>query len=104
MNNLIISLSTTIISIILLFIFQSLTKSSEKIKNLFRKQEDILKHNKEYKVSEKTKLEIQQNIDKILKCLKIKINVFIILEFLISLFFYYYIIAFCHAYQNTQIS
>ena len=100
----IISLSSTIISIILLFLFQSLTKSSEKITNLFKKQEEILKHNKQYKVSEKIKVEIQQNIDKILKCLKLKIYIFIILESLISLFFYYYIIAFCHVYHNTQIS
>ena len=35
-NNLIISLSSTIISFNLLFLFQSLTKSSEKIKNLFK--------------------------------------------------------------------
>ena len=104
MNNMLISLSSTIISFILLFIFQSLTKSSEKIKSLFRKQEELLKNNKEYKVNEKTKLEIQNNIDKILKFLKIKINAFVVLEILISLFFYYYIIAFCHIYQRTQIS
>ena len=104
MNNILISSFSTIIAFILLFIFQSLIKSSEKIKNLFRKQEELLKKDKKYKVNEKTKLEIQKNIDKILKCLKIKIIVFIILEWLISLFFYYYIIAFCHVYQSTQIS
>ena len=55
-------------------------------------------------MNEKTKLEIQKNIDEILKCLKIKIIVFLIIEFLFYLFFYYYIIAFCHVYKNTQIS
>jgi hypothetical protein len=103
-NNLTISLSSTIIAFILLFIFQSLTESSQKIKDLFLEQEELLKNNKEYKVSEKKKLEIQKNIEKILKCLKIKIIVFFILEFLINLFFYYYIIAFCHVYKSTQIS
>jgi len=104
LNNLTISLSSTIISFILLFIFQSLTESSQKIKDLFLEQEELLKNNKKYKVSEKTKLEIQKNVEKILKCLRIKIIVFFILEFLINLFFYYYIIAFCHIYQSTQIS
>ena len=66
MNNILISSFSTIIAFILLFIFQSLIKSSEKIKNLFRKQEELLKKDKKYKVNEKTKLEIQKNIDKIL--------------------------------------
>jgi len=104
LNNLTISLSSTIISFILLFIFQSLTESSQKIKDLFLEQEELLKNNKKYKVNTKTKLEIQKNVEKILKCLRIKIIVFFILEFLINLFFYYYIIAFCHIYQSTQIS
>ena len=104
MNNIIISLLSTIISFILLFIFQSLIKSSEKIKDLFKRQEELLKKDKEYKVSDNKKLEIHKNIDKILKCLKIKIIIFIILECIISLFFYYYIIAFCHIYKSTQIS
>ena len=103
-NNLIISLISTITTIILLFFFQSLTKSSNKIQNLFRAQEKLLKENKEYKVNEETKLKIQNEIDKILKCLKIKILCFIIFEFLVMIFFYYYIISFCHVYNSTQIS
>ena len=103
-NNWIISLSSTLVSFILLFFLESLTNSSDKLKDLFTKQEELLKNNKEYKVSEETKLEIQKNIDRILKCLKIKITAFFIIEFLFNLFFYYYIIAFCHVYKNTQIS
>jgi hypothetical protein len=61
-NNWIISLSSTIISFILLFILESLTQSSDKIKDLFTKQEELLKNNKEYKVSKKTKLEIQKKL------------------------------------------
>ena len=98
-----ISLSSTIISFILLFIFQSLTESNQKIKDLFLEQEELLKNNKKYKVNTKTKLEIQKKVEKILKCLRIKIIIFFILEFIIDLFFYYYIIAFCHEYKSTQI-
>ena len=103
-NNIVISLSSTIVSFILLFFFQSLTNSSNKITDLFRQQEKILKKNKDYQVNESTKLKIQDEIDKILKCLKIKIICFIIFEILTLLFFFYYVTAFCHVYKNTQIS
>ena len=63
-NNFTVSLSSAIASFILLFIFQSLTESSQKIKDLFIEQEELLKNNKKYKVSEKTKLEIQKYIKK----------------------------------------
>jgi len=49
-------------------------------------------------------MKIQEQIDKILKCLKIKIICFIVIEFLFMMFFFYYIIAFCHVYKSTQIS
>ena len=103
-NNIIISLVSTIVSFIILYFFQSLTKSSNKIEALFRTQEKLLKENKKYKVNESIKLEIQEKIEKILKCLKIKIICFIVFEFLFMMFFFYYILAFCHVYKSTQLS
>ena len=50
----------------------------------------------------KKKNEIKNAVHKILKCLKIKIIIFINVEFLITLFFWYYVTAFCHVYTNTQ--
>ena len=103
-NNLIISFISTIVSIILLYFFQSLTQSSNKIENLFKEQEQLLKSNKKYKANEKEKRRIEDDLNKIIKCLKIKIICFIIFEFLFMLFFFYYVTAFCQIYHSTQIS
>ena len=42
--------------------------------------------------------------DKILKCLKIKILIFTIIEIILILFFTYYIAIFCAVYKGAQIS
>ena len=103
-NNITKSLTSTIISFILLYFFQSLTQSSNNIVNLFRKQEDLLKKDKKYKVEEDTKIKIEEDIKKILKCLEVKIICFIIFEFIFLLFFFYYVTAFCQVYKSTQTS
>jgi len=104
LNNITISLVSTIVSYILLYFFQSLTQSSDKIEDLFKDQENMLKADKNYIVNEVTKRKIEDNLNKIIKCLKIKIICFIIFEFLFMLFFFYYVTAFCQVYQSTQIS
>ena len=103
-NNIAISLVSTIVSYILLYFFQSLTQSSDKIEDLFKAQESLLKADKNYIVNEKTKRKIANDLNKIIKCLKIKIMCFIIFEFVFMLFFFYYVTAFCQVYQSTQIS
>ena len=103
-NNLAISFASTIVTIILLYFFESLTQSSNKIETLFREQENLLKNDKNYKVSNNTIYEIKNKIEKIIKCLKIKIILFLIFEALFMLFFFYYVTAFCQVYKNTQVS
>ena len=49
-------------------------------------------------------MEIKNKIKNIMKCLKIKIILFIVLELLFMLFFFYYTTVFCHVYESTQIS
>ena len=103
-NNLTISLVSTIVTFILLYFFESLTKSNSRIEKLFREQENLLKNDKTYKVNNETINEIKNKIEKIIKCLKIKIILFLIFEALFMLFFFYYVTAFCQVYQNTQVS
>ena len=103
-NNLTISLISTLISLILISFFKSLTQSNNKIKSLFNQQDNLLKTDKNYSVTENKKIEIQKKIKNILKCLKIKIIFFIIFESLMMLFFFYYCTAFCSVYKSTQIS
>ena len=102
-NNLTISLTSVIVSSLLLTFFQKLTQSTEKLEELFKTQDNLLKLNKKYKVNKITIREIKDSIKKILKCLKIKIIIFIIFETLFFLFFFYYVTAFCHVYKSTQI-
>lgn len=103
-NNITISLVSTIVTIILLTFLRSLTQSEKKTQKLFREQENLLNENKKYKVEDETKLKIKNEILKIIKCLKIKIICFLIFEILLMLFFLYYVTAFCHVYYNTQLS
>ena len=103
-NNITISLASTIVSFVLLTFFQTLIQSSDSIIELFRSQEKLLKSDKNYKVDLETKEKIEKDISGILKCLKIKIIFFIIFEFLFTLFFFYYVTAFCQVYKSTQIS
>ena len=103
-NNITISLVSTIVTIILLTFLRSLTQSEKKTQKLFREQENLLNENKKYKVEDETKLKIKNEILKIIKCLKIKIICFLIFEILLMLFFLYYVTAFCHVYYNTQVS
>jgi hypothetical protein len=103
-NNLAISIFSSIATFIIIHVFQSLTHSSEKIEDLFREQEKLLKADKNYKVNDATKMEIQKEIVKILKCLKIKIILFLIFEFSFLIFFFYYVTIFCQIFQETQLS
>ena len=63
-----------------------------------------MKKDKEYKVDNRKKKEIKTKIINILKCLKLKIIIFFVLELILMLFFLYYITTFCEVYKKTQIS
>ena len=85
-------------------LFKNLSNSTVQLRNVFRKEEEKLIKNKKYKVTAKKKREILNEIESILKCLKIKIFIFISFEFLLILFFWYYVTIFCHVYASTQYS
>jgi hypothetical protein len=104
LNNLTISIFSTLFSYLLVKILGVLTNSKDSIENLFRTQEELLRKNKKYKVSKNSKLLIMNKLREIYKILKIKIICYILIEFSILLFFFYYITAFCEVYKSTQIS
>ena len=103
-NNIIKSLLSSIISIIIINLFQHMIECRGDFENVFRKEEIKLRKNKKYKVNNQTKKNMLKNILKIFKKIKIKIIIFFILELLMMLFFYYFVTAFCEVYKNTQIS
>jgi hypothetical protein len=103
-NNLLITVFSTIFSYSVIKILSFLTNSKEAIEELFRKEEELMRRNKNYRVNNNKKKIINRNILKIFKCLKYKIVCYIIIEFLIMLFFFYFITAFCEVYKETQFS
>jgi len=90
LNNIIISISSAFFSSILVFLFNILTHSKNAIKDLLEKKNFIY-------------INIIQKLQKIYKQLKIKIIIYIFLEFLLLLFFFYYVTGFCIVYKKSQI-
>ena len=103
-NNIIQSLFSSIISLIIINLFQHMIESRGNFEDIFQNEEKKMRKNKKYTVSKNTKKKILKDISKIFLKLKRKIIIFLVLEFLMMLFFYYFVTAFCEVYKNTQIS
>ena len=104
LNNLTISISSTIFSYVLVKALNFLNNSKDAIENLFRYHEKIMRKDKTYKVKNDDMVKIYEDLNSIYKILKIKIVIYIVIEFLLLSFFFYYITAFCEVYKNTQVS
>ena len=103
-NNILISVISTILSMILGAILNLMADSKDDIEEEFKEEEKKLREDPNYKVSEERKVEILRKINKSLRKLKIKMTFFVIIDFLILLFFFYFVTAFCEIYKNTQTS
>ena len=103
-NNITICIFSTVLSYFLVKSLYLLTNSKAKIELLFREEEQKMRKNKKYKVDTNKKKSIYNNLLEIFKCMKIKIVCYIIIEFLLMLFFLYFITAFCEVYRDTQMS
>ena len=101
-NNLLQTLISSVVGLVLVNVFQHLIDSRGKFEDIFRNEEKKMRKNKNYKVSKQTKLEILEKIRKLSIKLKCKIFLFIICEFIIMIFFYYFVTAFCEVYPKTQ--
>ena len=101
-NNITIILLSTLIGFVFMTLFTNLSNSTNQIRDIFRKEEEKIKKNKT--VTTKRKIEIINEVEKILKKHKIKVIILITIEILLMLFFWYYVTAFCHVYSSTQLS
>ena len=101
-NNIVITVFSTVVSYVIVKLLNHLIDSKESIKEIFRKEEQLLRKNKKYKLDLNKKKDIKYKIIKIFESLKIKIVFFIVFEFLLMLFFLYFITAFCEVYKSTQ--
>ena len=103
-NNLVISVFSTLLYYLLGQFLYFLTNSTDSIDNIFKKEEKLLRNNKNYKVSKNQKKIIFKSVLEQFKKLKIKLIFYIIIEFLLILFFFYFVTAFCEVYRKTQAS
>ena len=103
-NNITIILLSTLIGFFFMTLFTNLSNATYNIREVFKNEELKIKKNKKYKVTEKRKKEILEEIEHILKIYKIKVIILVVIEVLMMLFFWYYITAFCHVYSSTQTS
>ena len=101
-NNLLQIVLSSVVGLILVNVFQHMIDSRGLYENIFKEEENKMRKNKNYKVSQETKAHIFEKIKKISSRLKIKVVFFIIIEFIIMLFFYYFVTAFCEVYKKTQ--
>ena len=102
-NNLVISISSGIAGIILILL-ENLIHSRYELEEIFRAQEKNMKKYKKYEVNEKQLEKIKTQINKTMKKLKIKNIIFLSINFVFMMFFFYFITAFCAVYHETQIS
>ena len=103
-NNITVILLSTFLGFVLMTLFTNLGNSSNQIRNVFSNEEEQLIKNKNYNITKKRKIEILNEINKILRRLRIKLFILFSIEFLLMLFFWYYVTAFCHVYKSTQYS
>ena len=103
-NNITVILLSTFTGFILLTLFIKLSNSTNAMREVFQNEEEKIKKQKNYKVSETRKIEIKNEIDKIFRNYKIKIIVLLTVELLFMIFFWYYVTIFCHVYKSTQTS
>ena len=101
-NNITVVLLSTFIGFVFLTLFTKLSNSTNVLRDVFKKEEEKMKANKKYRVTDERKKEIMKEIEKILKIYKIKVFVFMFIEFMLMLFFWYYVTVFCHVYSSTQ--
>ena len=101
-NNLFITIMCTLISKVIIFILRNMTTSKNKIEKIFRNEEDKMRKNNNYIVSNTKKIEIQKKIKQIIKLLKITIFLFFVIQFFLLLFYFYFMIAFGEVYKYTQ--
>ena len=103
-NNLVQSIVSSVISIFMAILLQHMIDSRGSFEDIFKEEEKKMRKDRSYKVLKETKIEILGQIRKIFSNLKCKIVIFLVLDFLIILFFFYFVTAFCEVYKETQIS
>ena len=78
--------------------------NTKKLRGIFIKEEENLRKDANYTVSEERKKEILKELEDNLSTQNKKNYAFFIIEILLMFLYWYYITAFCHVYSNSQTS
>ena len=103
-ENITVIILSTFVGFILLTLLAKLSNSTNAIREVFMREEEKIKKDKNYIVTKQRKNEILLEIEEILKKYKTKVIILIIIELILVIFFWYFVTAFCHVYEATQIS
>lgn len=101
-NNIIITICSTLISFFLRIFLKYLTNSILKLEAVFREVEKKIRKKNKIDVTKKQKDIVLKQVKGIMNCLQKKILVFVILELILMMFFTFYVSAFCSVYKKTQ--
>ena len=93
LNNLIQSIISSIVGLILVNIFQHMIDSRGNFEDIFREEEKKMRKNKNYKVKKKTKLKIIENLKKIFSKLKCY-NIF----YYYRIYYHVILLLFCYSF------
>ena len=103
-NNITVILLSTLVGFILLTLFTNLSNSTREIRDVFKNEEKKIRKNRNYKITQQKKEQIRKDIENILNKHKCKILILFSFEIILMLFYWYYVVVFCHVFSGTQTS
>jgi len=103
-NNMTVILLSTLITFIFLTLFTNLSNTTKVLRDVFKNEENKIRKNKNYQVTQAQKDKIKKNVENILSKYKCKILFLFFIEIILMLFFWYYTVVFCQVFSGTQIS
>ena len=103
-NNFIVIFLSALIGYAFMIFFANLNNITNELRKIFREEENKIKKDNKYIVPIQRKKEIILEVKKINKKFKIKVTIFYIIEFILMIFFWYYVTVFCYVYNKTQLS
>ena len=101
-NNISICVISTLLSNLIVSLLNFLINSKNEMLKDIRVEEMKMRNSKKYFIKKLRKKNIYLKLEKIIKTLKLKNILFIFIEFIFLLFFYYFTTAFCEVYKSTQ--
>ena len=102
-NNTLIIIISTLSSVIFIPFIIKWSKSDRAIRKIFSSVEVKLRKNKNFTLDFPSKRKIFSEVEDSLRYYRIKLVLLLLFQFIVIIFFWYFITAFCQVYQKSQI-